>query len=217
MPKLYYDYVMIMNKYLRFAVLLCFVTFTQNICAQLHVGMKVGMNITKIKYDISIADESNRNGFFIGPMLDFSSIMGLGFDISALYDERSVKVGVFDDVWLGDEVEKIKFINIPLNIKYSIGLAKTVGLFVSAGPQFSFNIGDKKFFEDVLEEGNTFNVSDSQFSINVGGGLKLMEHLQLGYNYNLGFGRTGSIEFKSLNLKTDYNSSSHQIYVAYLF
>lgn len=178
--------------------------------AQLKFGVKGGLNIAKVKFDKSIADSDNRAGFFIGPMAEFTlPIVGLGVDAALLYDQKEME--------LDGEKEKTKYINIPINLKYSIG-TKLAGVYLAAGPQFAFNVGGKNIFKDLDSE--SFELNNSVLSLNVGGGVKLLGKLQVGYNYNISLGNTG--EMKSAadllgKVESDFKYSTHQISVAYLF
>lgn len=178
--------------------------------AQLKFGVKGGLNIAKVKFDKSIADSDNRAGFFIGPMAEFTlPIVGLGVDAALLYDQKEME--------LDGEKEKTKYINIPINLKYSIG-TKLAGVYLAAGPQFAFNVGGKNIFKDLDSE--SFELNNSILSLNIGGGVKLLGKLQVGYNYNISLGNTG--EMKSAadllgKVESDFKYSTHQISVAYLF
>lgn len=178
--------------------------------AQLKFGVKGGLNIAKVKFDKSIADSDNRAGFFIGPMAEFTlPIVGLGVDAALLYDQKEME--------LDGEKEKTKYINIPINLKYSIG-TKLAGVYLAAGPQFAFNVGGKNIFKDLDSE--SFELNNSILSLNIGGGVKLLGKLQVGYNYNISLGNTG--EMKSAEdllgkVESDFKYSTHQISVAYLF
>lgn len=177
--------------------------------AQLKFGVKGGLNIAKVKFDKSIADSDNRAGFFIGPMAEFTlPIVGLGVDAALLYDQKEME--------LNGEKEKTKYINIPINLKYSIG-TKLAGVYLAAGPQFAFNVGGKNIFKDLDSE--SFELNNSVLSLNVGGGVKLLGKLQVGYNYNISLGNTGEMKSADLlgKVESDFKYSTHQISVAYLF
>lgn len=181
--------------------------------AQFKFGVKAGLNVSKVSFDKDIAKNAidSRTGFFVGPMAEFTvPIIGLGADLAVLYDNKGVEV---DGV-----SETLQYIDIPINVKYSIGLGSIVGVYVATGPQFSYNIGGKKIFEN-LE--NSYSLKSSEFSWNVGAGVKLLGHLQVGYNYNIGIGKTGEIDnavdAAGKILKNDVKNNTHQISVAYLF
>ncbi len=176
--------------------------------AQLPVkfGVKGGLNITKVKFDKDIAKADNRTGFFIGPMAEFTvPIVGIGADIAVLYDQKNIEVN--------DTKEKLQFIDVPINLKYTLGLGDLAGIYFATGPQFSFNVGDKKLFD-----AETYKMKSSNFSWNVGAGVKLINHIQVGYNYNIGLGKTAEVNspldpVKKIKMK----NNAHQISVAYIF
>ena len=62
-------------------------------------------------------------------------------------------------------------------------------------------------------------MKSSTFSWNVGAGVKLINHIQVGYNYNIGIGKTAELNGEGDYLKGagKMKNNSHQISVAYLF
>ena len=158
--------------------------------AQIKFGLKGGLNVTNMSLNSEVFDADNQTGFFIGPTVKFTlPIVGLGIDASALYDQRDAKVKVEDD---GSSVEsKIKnqSINIPINLRYGVGLGSTASLFLFAGPQFGFNVGDKN--QSLFEDAAQWRLKSSTFSVNVGLGAMLLSHLQISANYNIACGKTG--------------------------
>lgn len=58
---------------------------------------------------------------------------GLGVDVSALYDYRSAKVS---DPSTEEVKVKQQSINVPVNLRYGIGLGSLASLNFHAGPQF---------------------------------------------------------------------------------
>ena len=89
--------------------------------AQVKFGVKGGLNVTSMKLSKDIVDKSNQAGFFIGPTVKFTlPVVGLGIDVAALYDQRSAKSD--------DETIKQQSIQIPLNLRYGIGLGSTASI-----------------------------------------------------------------------------------------
>ena len=107
----------------------------------------------------------------------------------------------------------MKTVEIPINLKWTFGLGSTAGVYVAAGPQFGFNVGDR-IIQDIYE----FKKNNTTF--NVGAGVKLIRHLQIGVNYNFGLSRVASIidndEFKEFAGEKIRNNT-WQISLAYLF
>lgn len=189
--------------------------------AQVKFGLKAGLNVSKVKLDKEVFDSKNRTGFFVGPMVEFSiPLVGLNLDAALLYDNKvvGVKGEAGDDIEI-DKDETLQYLDIPINLKYVIGLGSMSSVYVATGPQFSYNIGDKKLFD------NSYSLKSSQFSWNFGAGVKLVQHLQVGYNFNLGMGNTADVKrgtvagevgnlFVGKKLK---GTNTHQLSVAYLF
>jgi len=183
--------------------------------AQIKFGLKGGLNITKMSFDNSVLDAKNQTGFFIGPSVKFKvPLLGFGFDVSALYDQREADTEVLDSD--GENVGKItqKSIVVPINLRYSFGLGDLAGIYLAAGPQFGFNVGDKNFWD------NQLTLKSSNLSVNVGGGLRLLNHLEVGVTYNIACGKTG--DWKNItdvnNIgKSDVKTNAWQISAAYYF
>lgn len=182
-----------MKKLFTLIVLVAATYFAVPVNAQLKFGIKGGLNITDMSLSNDVFETSNRTGFFIGPTIKFTlPIVGLGIDASALYDQREGEVNVeADDNTLVSTRLKQKSINIPINLRYDIGLGSLAAVYLAAGPQFGFNVGDKNqsLYKDVAE----WRLNTSNFSVNVGAGVMLLGHLQVGANYNIVCGKTGEI------------------------
>ena len=65
-----------------------------------------------------------------------------------------------------------------------------------------------------MEESNK-----SFVSVNVGAGLKLLRHLQVGVNYNIGASKLGDMIVESAdgNLRSSIRKNSWQVSLAYMF
>lgn len=165
--------------------------------AQIKFGIKGGLNITDMSFSKDVVNASNQTGFFIGPTVKIKiPIVGLGLDVSALYDQRSAEIDDVYDSETGNKAKqklKQKAINIPVNLRYDIGLGDLAGIYFAAGPQFGFNVGgkNKSLWDDAAE----WKLKTSNFSINLGAGVMLLNHLQVGANYNIVCGKTGEVKF----------------------
>lgn len=204
----------VMKKLFTLIVLVAATCFAMPASAQLKFGVKGGLNITDMSLSSDVFETSNRTGFFIGPTVKFTlPIVGLGIDASALYDQRESELTNADN-----EVTKIKqqAINIPINLRYDIGLGSIAAVYLAAGPQFGFNVGDKNqtLFDDVAD----WKLNSSNFSVNVGAGVMLLSHLQVGANYNIVCGKTGKITYlDGVESAFRGRSNSWQISMAYYF
>ena len=137
---------LIMKRIITLVVLA--VAMTMTVQAQgIKFGVKAGLNITKMSISKDVFDSKNKAGFFVGPTLKLSLPMGFGADIAALYDERSANVefessstsySVLADEHQSSSNETIKqkSIQVPVNLRYNIGLSSMAGIYLAVGPQF---------------------------------------------------------------------------------
>ena len=195
--------------------------------AQVKFGLKGGVNVTNMSFSSDVLDATNRAGFFIGPTVKFTlPIVGLGVDASALYDQREGKAKISSDKAEveSDNTIKQQQVVIPINLRYGVGLGSTASVFFFAGPQFGFNVGDKT--QTLYEQVADWRLKSSNFSVNVGAGFMLMNHLQLSANYNIACGHTGDVELKSTavdaisqiaGFKKGSRANAWQIGLAYYF
>ena len=95
--------------------------------AQIHFGVKGGLNLSKASFS-NVSEnfkKDNFTGFFIGPMAEFNiPIVGLGVDASLLFAQRGIKVSEGND----DITVKQNGIDIPVNLKYTIGLGSLASI-----------------------------------------------------------------------------------------
>lgn len=173
--------------------------------AQIKFGVKAGLNVSKLHLSEETFSSDNRAGFFVGPTAEFTlPLLGLGIDGSVLYNQFGV------DSEEGTSTKKS--IEIPINLRWTVGFSSLVGAYVAVGPQFGFNVGDR-WFDEVCE----FKKNTTSF--NVGAGLKLLGHLQVGANYNFALKDNGKIHDGDIeDLATiGFKQNTWQVSVAYLF
>ena len=149
-----------------------------------RVGMKGGLELTQMDFSSDVLRKSNRGGFYIGPQVKFKlPVVGLGIDASLLYSQRDLKVE--------GESLKQKSILLPVHARYGAGIGETLGVFLCAGPQFSFNVGDDVFYwQDGEFNNNQFSLQNTMLSFNFGGGLQFGSHLEAAVFYNVPLGKT---------------------------
>jgi len=208
--------------------------FTVTVClamampakAQIKFGVKGGLNLASASlsdaWDAK-GNADNYTGFFIGPMVDITiPIIGLGVDGALMYSQKGAKISFDDD--LGSTTFKQQGIEIPVNLKYSIGLGSSASIYFAAGPSFFFNMNsdDDLTFDSVK---GSLDYDKSEVSLNLGAGVKLLKHLQLGVNYNMGLTDSAKAKIDSPNSSDiwdaingkSYKSKMWQVSVAYLF
>ena len=126
-----------------YVMMLMAVAFAMPSKAQVSFGVKGGLNLTNMSFDKGSIDDilKNKTGFFAGLTVRVSlPVPGLGIDGAVLYDQREAEIE-----GQTNNTEKIKSqsIQVPINLRYEIGLGESANIFIFAGPQFGFNIGDK--------------------------------------------------------------------------
>ena len=136
----------------------------------LQFGVKGGVSFMEVN--------DNRHddfGWFVGPMLDMDlPVTGLSVDVSALYHRE-----YYHEEYHGRKYNFVdKHIEVPLNLKWDFWNGKLLGLYLGGGPQLTYNM-------DIHDYNNRWAAS-----FNVGGGVKLLECLRIGLDYNLPLGRT---------------------------
>ncbi len=183
----------------RFLAVIVALAFMLPAMAQFSFGPRLGVNVNKLHFDESILNTDNRAGFNGGLEVEFMiPMLNFGFDLSAMYVHRVAQASLEAG---GNEIAASKssdYIEIPLNLKYKIGLpvvGNIVAPYIFTGPSFAF-LTSKKAVSEFFEK-NTCDIA-----WNVGAGVQLFKHLQIGASY--GFGMTKVVK----NIKTDFEGAN---------
>lgn len=191
--------------------------------AQFKWGLEGGVNLSKasIKGDGGLFDASNRTGWFVGPKVQMTMpVIGLGIDASLLYSQKYMKLDCSIDE--GGEIvsasspnKSMPYLEIPINLRYNFGFSSLVGVYLATGPQYNWYLGSR----NLTIRGNSFgSLERSTFSWNVGAGVTLLSHLQLGVTYNIAMGETGKLEgVGDVIEEFDVKNNTWQVRLAYLF
>lgn len=198
-----------MKKNLILAAIIFFSSvYTQ---AQVRLGITAGMNMANevsVFSNSALADiksQSSLAGFTGGAMLEgIIPVIGLGAEVSALYSHRGSNFkyelnNATENYNVSLEGTKsMHCIDIPLNLKYKIGIPKVAKVFVVAGWYWSYAITG---YVDVTNANNTqtnvtipeleketkMDFSKSYTSlddgIDFGFGLEVLKRLQIGAYY----------------------------------
>lgn len=183
-----------------------------------YFGVKGGFEVVNMEFNDEVFDKSNRAGFFIGPTFVISTMVpGLSLDISGLYNQRTLKV----------ENESIdqQSILIPAHARYGASILDFGSIFLTAGPQLSFNVGPSKFYwEDAQNNGKQFALQDTKVSLDFGLGASIGHHLEAIVYYNIPIGKTADVTWNSVEKATKNSLSSTKttanswmLSVAYIF
>ena len=191
--------------------------------ADFRFGVKAGANFNNVDVmkiinreeagqlvENLVKDKSNQAGWMAGVMAEFTiPIVNIGADVSILYARMNVDKNA--------AYENKDFIDVPLNLKWKIGLP-IVGKFVSpmiyTGPDFLF-----KASKDIVKD---VKAKQCEIGWNLGIGLELMKHVQIQGGYCFGLSNIADYTGKfGLNIPNDVNYKSKKNYwtitAAYLF
>lgn len=161
------------------AVVIACVAIAVPASAQFTFGVKAGINVEDMSFDKNILEDAydNHTGWTVGVMADFTlPVLGLGVDASLMYANR--KSALAD--------KNLSFIDIPINLKWKINVpvvAKIVKPYIFTGPSFAF-LANKDAIVDAWEH-QTVDVD-----WNLGIGVELFSHLQIGASYGWGLTNT---------------------------
>lgn len=167
--------------------------------AKFKYGVKAGMNNTSLKFNLNDLSNKRGYGWFIGPTVQFTlpvGITNIGVDGALLYDERRSKAEYNNT----NESITMRSIIIPINARVKFSLIKVLGAYFATGPQFGFNVGKNEVnLASSSSVKDHFQLRKSQFSWNIGLGLIVLTHLEVGVAYNIGIGKTGDLKGMSSN------------------
>lgn len=197
-------------------------------------GIVAGYDLTKVKYSGDMKNNfssDNKSGWYVGPKIVFSTVMGLGVDASLQYSQRKLNItqeGYYDNengVIFGNvsQSQTYRTIEIPINLRYSIGLGSSASVFAYTGPQFGFALQNMKF--NNLGTGNNFSRENLNTTWNIGAGVRLLKHLEASVGYNFAISKAGKAilhsvgvnEGESQDLELKYKTNTFQVQLAYMF
>ncbi len=148
------------------------------VSAQFKIGPKLGLDVSTLKFNSSVFDSENRAGFTGGLMCEFTApIIGIGFDLSAMYVRRSAQ-------WMeSNSVERNNrdYFSVPLNLKWKFGIPM-VKPFLTTGPEVSF-LTSRKAVSSAFRNGSV------DWSWNFGAGIEVLSHLQVAASYGIGINK----------------------------
>lgn len=181
--------------------------------AQVDFGVVGGLNLSKLSFDKDkVLDSENRAGWFIGPKMWVKvPVVGLGVNAALEYSQRKLYGEVSNTDGAISKSATYKSIEIPINVRYSIGLASLASVYAETGPQFGFNVGDKTI-------DNIIKFKSANVTWNVGVGVRLVNHLEIGGAYNIALSDFGSFGSAITSItKSDFKSNTWQVSAAYVF
>jgi hypothetical protein len=143
----------------------------------LNWGIEGGMNFNSMSFKSSDLESGNRAGFFIGPKVKVNvPLLGFGVDAAVLYSMNSANVKKGGAAL----TKKLSYLEVPLNLRYSFGL-KVLSMYLATGPQYNYCMSE--------------TTSRSTWGWNLGGGVEIASHLQIGVSYTFPVSNTSEFAF----------------------
>jgi hypothetical protein len=163
------------------AALLAFAMPTQ--AKFLSVGPRIGIGVNEMKFSGSgisdLLDSDNRTGFTAGLEAELMiPVVNLGLDVSAMYVRRDASFLENNNI----STTQRDYIDVPVNVKWKIGIPAIGSLltpYIFTGPDFAF-LTSKKAINEAWESKSV------DVSWNIGAGVQLFSHLQIGASYGIG-------------------------------
>ncbi len=174
--------------------------------AGFKIGPRIGLNVNKLNPDGKLLDGSNNCGFTLGVQAEYMTPLSLGVDLSLMYTYMDYKLeGDISGHEYKPNLAK-NFIEIPLNIKYKIGIPvvkKIFSPYIFTGPSVALKLGkDKGYDIEPINANAKANTKTAQWVWNVGVGLEFINHLQIGASYGFGMNNiVKDFEVKGVNLQ----------------
>lgn len=217
-------------KSLCVALLLALVGATAVQAQSFSYGITAGYNLTKLKFAGSAKDNfssDNKPGWFVGPKVAFNTALGIGIDASLQYSQRKLNITpdyVNNGEEYGTQSKTYRTLEIPVNLRYNIGLGKVAGVYVFTGPQFGFAFKNMKWSN--FGSGSNFSKENMNMTWNLGAGIRLMKHLEASVGYNFALGKAGKAIYQGISggstgesqdYELKYKTNTFQVQVAYMF
>lgn len=175
-----------MNK-TKFTIVALLIAFCTGFSAQAKFGFgpKVGMTFNQMHFSGSkIFDSDNRCGFTGGLTAEYiAPMLGLGVDVSLMYAHMKTNVGIEDGV---SQNVSGNFFEIPVHLKYKISIPAVESIispYIFTGPSVAFKLSSDESF---------MATKKTQWGWDLGIGVQLIRHLQIGAGYTFGINKVAS-------------------------
>lgn len=183
-------------------------------------GVEAGADFNKISFSRkNMFGTNNRTGWFLGPKARINLPLGLAIDGAVLYDQRGMSYDYLDAAGVEQTKSKsLPYIITPVNLRYTFHIT-FIGLYLSTGPQWNWYVGKNGHVPGFYDRTQyDSQMRRSSFGWNVGAGLELMGHLQIGFTYNIGLNSMANVKDITGAIKDlDIDNNSCQLRVAYMF
>lgn len=175
--------------------------------AELRFGIKGGMLINKLHFNEKTFNSDNSCGWTAGALVEYTvPLIGLNFDAGVMYARMNNATNV-DKIDTDNNIYGKNFLEIPINIKYKFNIpavASIIKPYIFTGPNFAFRL-DKSVQYDIAN----IKSRTCQIAWNVGIGVELIKHLQVGASYGFGINNvvgkvTDQVNLVDIKAKNNY-------------
>ena len=192
------------------------------------IGIEAGMNFNKLSFDSEMFESENRLGFFVGPKVKFNlPLLGFGCDLALLYSMNSAQLTFrYHDINNSDHAfdypvkkKNLSYIEIPMNLRYTFDI-KAVAIYLATGPQYNYCVSFDDTVKDMFYGHVPYEYSRSTWGWSFGGGIEILNHLQIGVTYTIPLSNNGYLsgdDFENLFSKSHYDHSTVKARLAYYF
>ena len=202
----------------RSLLLLVAMLLTVSVVAQteklFNFGLEGGMNFNTFSFGGDFKDNfksSNRMGFFVGPKMKVNvPLLGFGLDAAVLYSMNGADIQNTNTVI----TENLSYFEIPVNLRYSVGIS-AVSVYLATGPQYNVCLSSNTTLKEVY--GTLSDPTRSTWGWNIGAGVELFKHLQVGVTYTIPISGTLSADNVASSLFTNYKQKTAKVRLTYYF
>ncbi len=217
MTKLLNHYTMIKRLFVALMLVITAVSASAQKSKYFAWGVEAGMNFNSLSFSRSDFDSSNRLGFFVGPKVRAKiPLLGFGADAALLYSLNSAKVSGVSGGEVYAESKSLSYFEIPLNVRYDFDL-RILTLYLATGPQFNYCMSTDNTLAE-LYGGDLAGYSRSTWGWNIGAGVEVFSHLQIGLTYTIPISENGSLKAGDIsNVFTNFKQKTVKVRLAYYF
>lgn len=151
-------------------------------------GIQTGWDTRRLKLDSDLFSVGNRSGWYVGPQASLQVARGhLALEASLLYNQRNMD---FEESNTREiHANRLSYLVLPLNLRYTIRIIRPLGIFISTGPQWKRYVGRNQHVR--LGDEMDLRLDPSTLSWNAGAGVELFRHLLLSATYNFAIDQEG--------------------------
>ncbi|MDE7465027.1 MAG: porin family protein [Muribaculaceae bacterium] len=172
--------------------------------ADFRFGVKAGLNVDKLKLSnkgLSSLESDNHCGWTAGVTTDFTvPVIGIGFDASVMYTRMNSRTEGME--WEGENKGR-NFLEIPVNLKYKLSIpaiSNIIAPYIYTGPTLALKLGS---------DDNFLKTKTCQWGWNLGLGVQLINHLQIGAGYT--WGMNNIMKHVNVPIVGDYTPTSLKV------